>query len=46
MEIREGDYVLLEYPDLGLGGLVTKEPFEVMQRVNANTYRIRHLVGG
>jgi hypothetical protein len=42
VEIREGDYVLLEYSDLGLGALVPKIlPFEVTQRVNANTYRIR-----
>jgi hypothetical protein len=50
VEIREGDYVLLEYPDLGLGALVPKirtprkGAFEVTQRVNANTYRIRDLV--
>jgi hypothetical protein len=50
VEIREDDYVLLEYPDLGLGALVPnirrprKGPFEVTQRVNANTYRIRDLV--
>jgi hypothetical protein len=25
VEIREGDYVLLEYPDLGLGALVQKK---------------------
>jgi hypothetical protein len=37
VEIREGDYVLLEYPDLGLGALVPKirtprkGPFEVTQ---------------
>jgi hypothetical protein len=47
---REGDYVLLEYPDLGLGELVPtfrmprKGTFEVTQRVNAKTYRIRDLV--
>jgi hypothetical protein len=50
VEIREGDYVLLEYPDLGLGALVSKirtprkGPFEVTQRVNANRYRIRDSV--
>jgi hypothetical protein len=50
VEIREGDYVLWEYPDLGLGALVPKirtprkGPFEVTERVNANTYRIRELV--
>jgi hypothetical protein len=50
VKIREGDYVLLEYPDLGLGALVPKirkprkGPFEVTQRVNSNTYRIRNLV--
>jgi hypothetical protein len=40
--IREGDYVLLEYPDLGLGALVPK--IRTPQRVNSNTYRIRDLV--
>jgi hypothetical protein len=50
VEIQEGDYVLLDYRDLGLGTLVPKirtprrRPFEVTQRVNANTYRIRDLV--
>jgi hypothetical protein len=45
MQIREGDNVLLEYLDLGLGALVPKirtprkGPFEVTQRVNATTYR-------
>jgi hypothetical protein len=45
--IRDGDYVLLEYPNLGLGALVPKirtprkGPFEITQRVNANTCRIR-----
>jgi hypothetical protein len=44
VEIREGN------PDLGLGTLVPKirtprkGPFEVTQRVNSNTYRIRDLV--
>jgi hypothetical protein len=50
VEIREGDYVLLEYPDLGLGALVPnirtlrKGPFKVTQCVNMNTYQIRDLV--
>jgi hypothetical protein len=50
VEICEGDYVLLEYPDLGLGALLPKirtprkGPFEITQRVNSNTYRIRDLV--
>jgi hypothetical protein len=48
MEICEGDYVLLEYSDLGLSVLVPKirtprkGPFEVMQRVNMNKERIRY----
>jgi hypothetical protein len=44
VEIRKGDYVLLEYPDLGLGAPVPKirtlrkRLFEVTQRVNSNIY--------
>jgi hypothetical protein len=40
VEIREGDYVLL-VPKIPIP---RKGPFEVTQRVNANTYRIRDLV--
>jgi hypothetical protein len=50
VEIREGDYVLLKYSDLGLGAVVPKirtprkGPFEVTQCVKFYTYRIRDLV--